>query len=372
MVQISQEKNLGMMLSVQSCQVTYIDTIHDYSLDRGGVTRITQDGIISRVESNDEDNISRKEILLQNSYKYIKRNRKYLRYQSKLEDCFMAFEEEIELNMLNIIPEYKAGYIKNIFKWLNNSKEEYQEELDKIWKNKPKKENLAKPFIEYIKSKNLDFENIDEFELSYFSLCFQDEPHKTEFERLNEDEKREIKKFNDYYNYQGWIDREININEINIKEINDFLEFFLKPNYSEYIDVDSKVKKLLEPTHSFKYNTPKQQEQLESILNLLKDNDSRITFVNNDVKLIEFKRLFKNIDKDKIKPIKWEGSLASLRYFLLKFKLGLSNTILFKTAYFCFDFRGKRNYSQIENAKQVKEKDRKAIDNIFFLYPKIN
>ena len=43
--------------------------------------------------------------------------------------------------------------------------------------------------------------------------------------------------------------------------------------------------------------------------------------------------------------------------------------MLFKTAYCCFDYEGKRDYIQITNAKQVSKKDKEIIDYIFKLYP---
>jgi hypothetical protein len=43
--------------------------------------------------------------------------------------------------------------------------------------------------------------------------------------------------------------------------------------------------------------------------------------------------------------------------------------MLFKTAYYCFDYEDKKDYTQIANAKQISVKDKETIDYIFKLYP---
>jgi hypothetical protein len=125
----------------------------------------------------------------------------------------------------------------------------------------------------------------------------------------------------------------------------------------------------IEPTHSFKYNSRSQQEQIANILAKLKLNESGVFFINEKVKQNDFKKLFTYFDLTKVNPVYWQKSIASLRYFIKKFPLKLSNEMLFKTAYYCFDYEDKKDYTQIANAKQISVKDKETIDYIFKLYP---
>lgn len=122
-----------------------------------------------------------------------------------------------------------------------------------------------------------------------------------------------------------------------------------------------------EPLNTFKYNTPNQQNHIEDILNKLK-HDSE--FIIDEVKLTDFKKTFNNIPLNKISPIEWQKSIASLRYFVKQFPFEMSDISKFKIAAYCFTQNGKKlNYSQIKNAKQPSPKHTAAIDNILKLYP---
>jgi len=122
-----------------------------------------------------------------------------------------------------------------------------------------------------------------------------------------------------------------------------------------------------EPTNSFDLlKTQKQKDNIESVFNSLKKNSVNIVFISDRVKLTEFKKIFNNTPLNKISPIDWQKSIASLRYFIKQFPFEMSNKKWFKITACCFTHNSnKLNYSQIENAKQVSEKDKKAIDNIF-------
>ncbi len=125
-------------------------------------------------------------------------------------------------------------------------------------------------------------------------------------------------------------------------------------------------KPILQPERSFKYNTPNQKAQIESILNRLKQNENDIEFIESDLKLTNFKKVFNNTPLNKISPIDWKRSIASLKYFIKQFPFENK----YKIAATCFTHNGARLiYSQIENAKQVSKKDKSTIDKIFKLYP---
>ena len=116
---------------------------------------------------------------------------------------------------------------------------------------------------------------------------------------------------------------------------------------------------------SFQYCNSTQLPQLESIFNLL------IKGSYIDVKLNDFTLIFTNIVLSTIKPIDWKGnSIASLRYFIKQFTFEMSVVNKYKITAYCFTHKGtKLKFSQINNAKQVSKKDKRAIDNIFKHYP---
>ena len=88
--------------------------------------------------------------------------------------------------------------------------------------------------------------------------------------------------------------------------------------------------------------------------------------MNDKATLQKFKKIFESTQLDKIKPIDWQKSIASLRYFIKQFPFENKYKI---TAY-CFTHNGtKLTHSQINNAKQVGTKDKDVINNIFILYP---
>jgi hypothetical protein len=371
-----EKDNLFNMLYSQSGVMKYRDVTYEYAMSYGGVQRITFRGEEKKVDFEQTDHVSRKVLKFNGGLEHIQRNLKYLSYEGYLEDNFRQFEEEIESNMYEIITQTnKIEYITNIYNKLSQLVYHESSELENIWKHKPQKEKLAQTFIDYIRSRNLDFDKIDEYEVSCCSFYFQTEPlKKLEFDKLTKDEKKEIYNFHDYYSYDGHYDMRINVLEINIKTTKGFIENFLKTNYLKYIDSkeisQTKIEIFqIEPTHSFKYNSRSQQEQIANILAKLKLNESGVFFINEKVKQNDFKKLFTYFDLTKVNPVYWQKSIASLRYFIKKFPLKLSNEMLFKTAYYCFDYEDKKDYTQIANAKQISVKDKETIDYIFKLYP---
>jgi len=108
---------------------------------------------------------------------------------------------------------------------------------------------------------------------------------------------------------------------------------------------------------------------LDTTLNYLTGKKNNISYVSDNVKLKDFKKIFNNVSIDNITPIDWRKSIASLRYFIKQFSFKISNEDLFKITAECFTYKGtKLNYTQIQNAKQP-GKDKDIIDKIFKHYP---
>ncbi len=297
----------------------------------------------------------------------------YFVYQGFLDECIREFKEEIEDNMLSSNQITKQEYITQLFIDLKDILDKSESNLIYLEKNKPQIEDLPDEFILYLKAKNLDVNKLHELEIGEQCKLYVN----SKTMDINERMESEVAKYSSYYSYLGINEKIINTSQINIEKITEFKDEFLRKKYSFYLkdfymNENPTVKKLDKkkhnPTHSFKFNKSSQLEQITEIFDKLKFNDKGITYVDENVRLVDFKKLFNNIEISKLKPIFWKGSNASLRYFIKKFPFDLTNEVRFKTTFYCFDFENKKDYTQIENAKQLSVKDEKMIDSIFNHY----
>lgn len=117
------------------------------------------------------------------------------------------------------------------------------------------------------------------------------------------------------------------------------------------------VKEQTKPNNSFKL---KYSVEFESILNKLKANN----YLANEIKVPQFKKIFNEAPlKDFTAKINWQGSIASLRYFISLFPIDKAKR--WHITAHCFTCDGKDvDIKQLNNAKQRSDKDKVQIDNI--------
>lgn len=128
---------------------------------------------------------------------------------------------------------------------------------------------------------------------------------------------------------------------------------------------DAEISKIKKPLPSYTINY-KSIDNIESICNRLKKDN----YISSDVKLPSFRKIFNEVKFMDIKaPINWQGSIASLRYFIKLFPVNITNNELFHIASHCFTCNGKEiSIKQLESAKQYASIDSEKLDEIKKLY----
>lgn len=127
------------------------------------------------------------------------------------------------------------------------------------------------------------------------------------------------------------------------------LKYGIRENINPNIDKQ-------QPNNSFNY---KHSDIIESIFNRLKSKN----YLSDEIKLPAFKRIFNETPIKDIIPINWQGSIASLRYFIYLFPIEMQNVKKWQITAKCFTCNGKEIIpSQIKTAKQISKKDTENID----------
>jgi hypothetical protein len=234
LIKFSERDNLFNMLDVQECIYrTYFGSDFKYSLSKGGFIMSRCNGKIKKLFPFDADHNSRKEINI-DGIEFIQRNAKYNMYEANLEGCFEQLSKEIETNYYHLDDNNKAVYLNDIRNRLGNRLDYCKMMLESYWKSKPIKEELAPKFIDYITTVRKEkFDKIENSMIGNYSLFFRtEEKYKSIYLSLSKKEQLDIRNFYEYYCYEGAIDKEINLNEIQIETITRFLEEF--ENDSKY------------------------------------------------------------------------------------------------------------------------------------------
>lgn len=174
--------------------------------------------------------------------------------------------------------------------------------------------------------------------------------------------------FKDVLNYYAQGIRDANLNQF-LKNLLEETQKKKAINNENSLLLDlNKNSKQISPQNSFDFISVKTANDqilfVGNILDKLKQNG----FVNDKVKSVDFKKMFSNTPLNKINPIDWKKSIASLRYFIKTFPFDvlINDVSKFKIAADCFTHKDiKLTYTQIDNAKQTSTKDKIAINNIF-------
>lgn len=238
LIKLTERDNLFNMLDFQECIYrTYFGSDFKYSLSKGGFIMSRCNGKIKKHFPSDADHNSRKVIII-DGIEFIQRNAKYEMYEANLEGCFQQLTKEIESNYYHLADNNKAVYLNDIRNRLRNKKDYCKKMLESYWKSKPIKEELSQDFIDYIANVGKDnFDKIEDSMIGVYSFFFRtEEKYNKVYESLSKKEQLDIRNFYEYYFYEGSIDKEINLMEIQIEVISRFLEEF---------ENDTKYKKFL-------------------------------------------------------------------------------------------------------------------------------
>jgi len=215
-ISFKERDNVEMMLTAHFCKLNYIDVLREYSFNHGGITKEIRNNITTKINSNDSGGFE------------------YDHYQDLLRECFDAYKIEIETNFYKIENDEKLKkYFKDIYDKLNQEIEESQNILNNYSDRKPQINKLPKAFFEYFKKYNYDPYKSDNTQIALNCYAFLDK-FKTEINTItNESERFELRKFINYYH--GYIEKEIKLLKINIEEVQHFIDYTLKLNYTKYL-----------------------------------------------------------------------------------------------------------------------------------------